>query len=198
MEVPAPMKQLERLSTTGHPFWIKANECARPVEIHFIRECEELQAALRENCPGFVPAINLCFENAFFMASRLESLGSKYVEGFTISPDSVNSHAWLSFQGRYYDPTLEHGFSLPGYKLDQDWRQRNDYIALIEESPSTLRNQIGFEGFSPFCDESCSLEPPFSKYLWNVKERYEQQFLISNGIFEWMMGQFANPDSQPL
>lgn len=190
---PSPIDQMSQLSSTGHPYWVEANKCARPVDIHLISESQELQAEIRRLFPGYSPAVNNCFENSFSLAAKLEEVGVCYVEGFNFSNERINLHAWISYGGQYFDPTLEHGYALPEYRSEQDWREDAQYIALIELPPSQVCSMTGFDGYFAFVGEDAHIVPPFSRHIWGIQEVYEDQFAIKGAAFQLLMMQFSDP-----
>lgn len=194
--VPAPMEQMFQLSTTGHPFWVQANKCALPVDMHLISESPELQRGIRQLLPGYSPVVHNCFENSFSLAEKLEGSGACYVEGFIFRNNLINLHAWISYRGKYFDPTLEHGYALPKYRTEMDWREGAQYIALIEMPPSKVCSITGFDGHFPFVGENAQIVPPFSRHIWGIQEAYEDQFEIKGGVFQLLMMQFSDPAAQ--
>jgi hypothetical protein len=154
---------------------------------------QELQAEIRKLFPGYSPAVNNCFENSFSLAEKLEGIGACYVEGFNFHNKLINSHAWISYRGQYFDPTLEHGYALPEYQSEQDWREDAHYIALIEMPPSQVCSVTGFDGHFPFVGEDAKIVPPFSRHIWGIREVYEDQFAIKGGVFQLLMMEFSDP-----
>ncbi len=189
----SPMDQLFQLSTTGHPYWVEASKCARPVDIQIITESQELHVEIHKLFPVFSPTVHNCFENAFFLAERLESSGACYVEGFIFHDKLINLHAWISYQGQYFDPTLEHGYALPENRMEQDWREGSHYIGILEMPASKVRSGSGFNGYDPFESMDALIVPPFSRHIWGIPEPYKDQFAINDAVFQLLMMKFSDP-----
>lgn len=186
-----------RLSGTRHPYWIKAEECAQVVEIRLLSECSDLRSTIARSCPKFTPTPGLCFENSFRLADCLESVGAKYVEGFSIRDNRFNSHAWISYRSEYFDLTYEHSYNLPQNRSSLDWREGCSHVAMIEMSASSLRSVIGFDGYQVFDDGDSPNVPPFANQLWQIPSVFPDQFAITASPLELLLMQYSNPDFHP-
>lgn len=128
--------QIERFAATGDPYFQRVAETVAPVKMHTLRGASFLSIAMSAHLPGFKVEPKKCYDNSSILALVLEDFGVKYVEGFVISGSRIDSHAWISHDGRYYDPTYEQ--VAKQFKKYGNWRKEYSYAKVIEMSATDL------------------------------------------------------------
>jgi len=101
------LNKLQHLAQTGDPYYQQAIKNAAKVRIHTVRRDSLMTMLLKGGMPGFEPESGKCYDNALRIALALERSGVYYVEGFVRFGEQIYSHAWISHEGRYFDPTYE-------------------------------------------------------------------------------------------
>lgn len=101
------LKNLQQLAETGDPYFQRAMKEAAKVKIRSLRRNSLLTTTMKSGIFNLKPESGKCYDNALKLGLVLESQGTMYVEGFVMIGDLIYSHAWISDDGNYYDPTYE-------------------------------------------------------------------------------------------
>jgi hypothetical protein len=84
--------------------------------------------------------VHQCYDNSLAIARILERKGVEYVEGFVIDEYGINSHAWITFDGRHYDPTYE--YTLRDFQLKGGCRNGSCYISILQIGATELYQKV--------------------------------------------------------
>jgi hypothetical protein len=180
---------LSTMANTGHPFWKKVHSQGKRITINIIKGHPVMDYIFSIELGGFKSIPSRCFHNSFCIANRLKKMNIKYVEGFAISDGMVQSHAWISFDNTYFDPTYEHTFGKKSAL--KNWHKQTEYIAVAEYTVDEIRDLLGFTGFEPFEDEDPDTTLPLLPFLLKSPDPKSIFYSIKHGIPEFMALEFS-------
>jgi len=163
------------LAKTQDHFWEQAHEHAQIVELHEIKKTNMLKRELFHSRTGFRPVPKDCFANAWKYSFWLKRFGVKYVEGFVLSNGKIFSHAWISYRGRYYDPTYEYIASL--CNNDSNWRDNYVHLKILEAPLMTVARKC-------YPDDTYDTEFAFREHasLYHCFERHHPKKYHFSGV----------------
>jgi len=172
------IEQFEMLfKALPHPYLEMVIKDGIEVEINKLSSNKHLEKKVQSyfSQVGFLR--NGCYFNSYNLMRELESDGVKYVEGLVAEESgSLLAHAWISCDGRYFDPTFEvNDFILArdhGIKPSQ--RDENIYIKLIEWKMKDFRGRLKKSG-APWRGRP-PIPPPFAAVALNIPHRYPDQY----------------------
>ncbi|WP_306599179.1 hypothetical protein [Geothrix sp. 21YS21S-2] len=155
---------LKRIAETGDPYFKRVADLAEPVKIFTIRQNPMLKSHFEFTLNEFIALPNKCYDNASLLALFLERYGVTYVEGFVRTDTGIQSHAWIGWQGRYYDPTYEQ--NARDLKTPGNWRANYQYAKVIELSATEAWANCIPGGR----DKEQALPAPLSIAMWGFND----------------------------
>jgi len=169
------LRMLQQLGESGDPYYQRAIKHAEKVKIHMVRRNSLLNLMLREGIRGFKLKPKRCYDNALTISLILENQGVKYVEGFVLNRGKIFSHAWISFNGRYYDPTYE-GISCEFECLSSPIKP-DEYVCIAEMTASYVWANCVTGG----CDIEYLPPVPVTISMWGFDDS-KRSFHAPDGI----------------
>lgn len=137
---------------------------------------------------------NGCFFNSYGIMRNFNKEGIRYVEGLVRDNGFLCTHAWISFEGSYFDPTWEMNRILLQRErgIESDFDSDQEYLKIIEFSMRDFKTFLNKSG-APWKGRP-PIDPPFAAKVFSIPHKYGDDYNFthesSSTLFVRLLNQF--------